>query len=206
MAAASQSVGVASEAYGVYANTLSGSQAKAPFATIPTGGGLGDAEAASTGVTGVAQAENLLSMASGAGDSHDASAEAATVAERINILSGLITADGLTALASSAFHGTTADANASGSELVGLVVNGVAIAGTPAPNTQISLPGVGQVILNEQLPSGDGVNSTGITVNMIHVLLQTVAPGSCTLLGCTPSVTTTTGEIIVGSATSSVVR
>ncbi len=39
---------------------------------------------------------------------------------------------------------------------------------------------------------------------MIHVVLQTVSGGSCGLLGCLPGVLTTTGEIIVGSATSSV--
>ena len=206
MTAAMQTAGVTGEAYGVYANTLTGSQAKAPLATVPTAGGLGDADAASAGVTGVVQAENLLSIATGAGDSFDASAEAATMAEQINILNGLITAQAITSLASSAISETTVDSDAGGSEVMGLVVNGVAITGTPAPNTQVSLPGVGRVVLNEQQRSGDGVNSTGITVNMIHVVLETVIRGVCTPLGCTPDVTKTTGEIIVGSATSSVVR
>jgi hypothetical protein len=73
-----------------------------------------------------------------------------------------------------------------------------------APNTNISLPGVGYVVLNEQIPTGDGVTSSGLTVNLIHVYLQSLTGGGCTLLGCLPGVLTTTGEIIVGSATSSV--
>jgi hypothetical protein len=201
MAAAPQSTSMTGEAYGVYATTLTGSQAKAPLATVPVAGGMGDAEALSVGVPGVVQAEDLLAIATGAGDSHDASAEASSVAGRINILSGLITAEGLVAQASSAIHETTVNSNADGSHFVGLLVNGVALPATPAPNTQVALPGVGRVILNEQVSGGDGVNSTAITVNMIHVLLETTVTN---LLGVTTTVKQ--GEIIVGSASSSVVR
>jgi hypothetical protein len=49
------------------------------------------------------------------------------------------------------------------------------------------------VVLNEQIPTGDGVTSSGVTVNMIHLVLTN-------LLGAK------TGEVIVGSATSSVTR
>jgi len=59
-------------------------------------------------------------------------------------------------------------------------------------------------VLNEQIPSGDGVTSSALTVNMIHVYLQSLTGGTCTLLGCLPGVLTTTGEIVVGSASSSV--
>lgn len=193
-AQASGSAAATGEAYGVFAITPAGSQTKAPLATAPTGGGMGDAEALSISIPGVVQAENLLSIATGSGDTHDASAEASSVAERINMLDGLITADGLVALAASAIHETTVNSNAAGSHFVGLMVNGVAMSATPAPNTEVDVPGVGRVILNEQLPRGDAVNSTGITVNMIHVLLQDSSTGA------------TTGEIIVGSASSSVTR
>jgi hypothetical protein len=67
-----------------------------------------------------------------------------------------------------------------------------------APNTRVNLPGVGYAILNEQVPAGDGVTSAGLKVNMIHVYLQSLTGG---ILG---GVLTTTGEIIVASATSSV--
>ena len=61
---------------------------------------------------------------------------------------------------------------------------------SPAPNTQVSLPGVGYVVLNEQVPTGDGVHTTGLTVNMIHVYLINQVLG-------TPG-----GDIVVGVATS----
>ena len=71
---------------------------------------------------------------------------------------------------------------------------------TPAPNTRIDLPGVGYVVLNEQTVSGDGVTTSGITVNMIHVVLQTVLPGGPLGGGGVQHA----GDIIVGSAASSV--
>jgi hypothetical protein len=61
---------------------------------------------------------------------------------------------------------------------------------------------VGYVLLNEQRPTGDGVTTSGLTVNMIHVVLQQPILG---LLGQVVGYQTV-GNIIVGSATSSVTR
>src|SRR5436190_1328767 len=87
-----------------------------------------------------------------------------------------------------------ASANAEGSSLASLVVNGVAL-DDPAPNTRVNLPGTGFVVLNEQIPT-----SGGITVNMIHVVLQQPV---LNLFGGVIGYQTI-GNIIVGSATSSV--
>jgi hypothetical protein len=106
---------------------------------------------------------------------------------------------------SSTSSGARATSNALGSTFGDLVVNGVPVTsgdGAIAPNTRMALPGVGYVVLNEQLPTGDGVRASGLTVNLIHVYRQSLTGGGCTLLGCVPSVLTTTGEIIVGSAAS----
>jgi len=58
----------------------------------------------------------------------------------------------------------------------------------------MALPGVGYVVLNEQVPTGDGVHTSGLTVNLVHVVLQNALTG------------TQTGEIVLGSATSSATR
>ena len=123
----------------------------------------------------------------------------------LSLLNGLITASSLTAAVSSTSNGAQATSNGLGSTLADLVVNGVQVTfgdATVAPNTRITLPGVGYVVLNEQLPTGDGVHASGLTVNLIHVYRQSLTGGGCTLLGCLPGVVTTTGEIIVGSAAS----
>jgi len=115
----------------------------------------------------------------------------------INILSGLITADEVIANVVSSRTASGAVSNADGSTFANLVVAGVPVTSGDAPvapNTNISLPGVGYVVLNEEIPSGDGVTSSGLTVNMIHVYLQSLVGGTLQ----------STGEIIVGSATSSV--
>ncbi len=64
----------------------------------------------------------------------------------------------------------------------------------------MDLPGVGYVVLNEQSVTGDGVSTSGITVNMIHVVLQQPILG---ILGQVIGYQTV-GNIIVGSASSSV--
>ena len=75
-----------------------------------------------------------------------------------------------------------------------------------SPNTRVDLPGVGYAILNEQVPAGDGVTSAGLTVNMIHVYLQSLVGGILNPLTglISGGSLQTTGEIIVGSAASSV--
>jgi hypothetical protein len=81
----------------------------------------------------------------------------------LNLLSGLIRATTVIAIATSTLSG--ADANGSGFE--GLTVKGLPVGtgGVVAPNTRIDLPGVGYVVLNEQIRSG-----TAITVNMIRLV------------------------------------
>ena len=94
-------------------------------------------------------------------------------------------------MATSYANGVTATSESNGSALVGLVVSGVSYADAPpAANTQVSLPGVGYVVLNEQILVGDGARNTGLTVNMIHVYLTDPATGA------------PTGDIVVGMAKS----
>jgi len=72
-----------------------------------------------------------------------------------------------------------------------LVIAGIAYPdGAPAPNTRVELPGVGYAVLNEQIARGDGLQSAGITINMIHVYLLDPVSGAAA------------GEIVVSAATS----
>lgn len=65
--------------------------------------------------------------------------------------------------------------SAAGTRFVGLVVAGKHLSGTPAPNTKISLPGVGYVILNQQA-SKTGKSRAGLTVIAIHVYVTVANP------------------------------
>lgn len=187
------------ESYGVAVRTATVNQ-KSPYAVLPADGAMAEDQAQSVAVAGLVTAEDVFAIATGAADAtYGTSAEGTSTLGRVSILGGLVRADGVVAIASTAIDEGTSSSNAGGSSLANLVVNGVSMPSAVAPNTRVSLPGVGYVVLNEQVRS-----ASGITVNMIHVVQQTVIPGTCTLLGCTPDVTETTGEIIVGAASSAV--
>jgi hypothetical protein len=170
------------QSYGVGVATALVNQ-KVAQAVLPAGEMLAQNQVSDATVPGLVTAQSVFAIVNGGGTDGSDAVSSVTLGA-VNVLNGLITADGVVAIATS----TIGDANAEGSSLANLVVNGVQV-DNPAPNTRMTLPGVGFVVLNEQIPT-----SGGMTVNMIHVVLQQ------TLLG----IQRTTGNIIVGSATSSV--
>ena len=198
---------VSGKAYGALVQGPSGTQQSALAvlpAVVPTDGAMADGEADALSVPGTITTEALTGNTSGSIGNAAAAQSVATVFN-VNLLNGLITASSLTATVSSTSNGTRATSNALGSTFGDLVVNGVPMTsgdGAIAPNIRVNLPGVGYVVLNEQRLTGDGVRASGLTVDLIHVVLQSLTGGGCTLLGCLPGVLTTTGEIIVGSASS----
>ncbi len=157
-------------------------------AALPGDGSMASDRTPTVSVSGLAGADNLFAMATGG----DRGAESNSTLENISLLNGLVTANSVVAMASSWLADLGAGSGADGSQLDNLVVNGVSYTSDVAANTRVNLPGVGYVVLNEQLRTGDGITSSGITVNMIHVVLVDALTGA------------QTGEIIVGSATSQV--
>lgn len=157
--------------------------------TLPSGGGLATADVDALAAPEIS-VDALTTMTSGATDIQASTAQSTAHLENVNVLNGLIRAETVIAATSSWVSGTTGR-NALGSSFTNLVISGVPQGSAeyvPAPNTRVDLPGVGYVVLNEQIASG----TAGITVNMIHVVLRDALTG------------VTTGEIIVASASSSV--
>lgn len=196
LASAGAAQSVSGQAYGaliqVPTDTQQSALAVLPAVSAPDGA-MTDNAADGMSVPGMLTADALTGTTSGAIDAAAAAQSVSTVFN-VNLLNGLITASSLTATVSSTSSGARATSNALGSTFGDLVVNGVRFTsgdGSIAPNTRVSLPGVGYVVLNEQVPTGDGVRSSGLTVNLVHVVLQNALTGL------------QTGEIIVGSATSS---
>ena len=93
-----------------------------------------------------------------------------------------ISATAVRSQANSSATRTGASSDDKGTKLIDLVVAGVPVADTPDPNTVIELPGIGFLVLNEQVCDGGtrtnthtcpGPNgSTGITVRAIHVVVH----------------------------------
>jgi hypothetical protein len=187
--AAAQSIGGRATAASV--NTLATGSQTFASANLPQAGGMESADDDAAGVPNTLTATGLSSSATGQIDDALVSATATAEAAEVAILNGLIRARAVLALATSYANGTTASSEAKGSTLLNLVIAGVPYAdGTPAANKRVDLPGVGYVVLNEQVRTGDGVHSTSLTVNMIHVFLVDPLTGAAT------------GEIVVGSARS----
>lgn len=192
LAGAVQAQTVTGKAFGTYAN-IAGVVTQSPVATLPSTGGMATGQADAFSVAGLADGQHLSAVTTGAVDNQKTGAQSVSEVESVSAAGGAISADIVTAVATSYVNTGGGGRDASGSGFTNLVVNGVPVTTEVAPNTRINLPGVGYVVLNEQIASGNGVSSFGITVNMIHVVLQN-------LFG------QTTGEVIIGSASSSVAR
>src|SRR6266567_4391000 len=195
VAGVGQSVG--GQAYSTYVNTPLGSSGQSTLAVLPavsgTDGAEADAEGSALNVAGALSSDFLNSITSGEIGTAEAGAQSTSSAASVNILNGLITADEVVANVMSSASQGGAFSSGDGSTFTNLAIAGVgSLSGDSpiAPNTNISLPGVGYVVLNEQVPTGDGVTSSGLTVNMIHVYLQSLVGGILNPL---------TGQIIGGT-------
>ena len=207
-AAAQADNSVSGEAFGVSATVTSalGTVAvpKTPDVVLPSGGGMVANEVLGVSVPGTVTSDTLSVTTTGAIGANTASAQSTATAENVDIAGGLVRAQVVVAISSSTANGTTATSNADGSTLVGLVVNGVPQNVSPPPNTMIDIPGVGTVFLNEQIFGGDGVHTTALTVNMIHVVLTGAVAGDIIVASAhsdvnfTPAPTPVTGFMTGG--------
>ena len=105
-----------------------------------------------------------------------ASASASNV-QSVSLLGGLVSASAVTSVSTTSRDNSTGalSVSAAGTQFAALSVAGVPIGGTPAPNTKITLPGVGYVLLNQQTPS-IGAVSANLTVIGIHVVVTISTP------------------------------
>jgi hypothetical protein len=159
---------------------------------LPPDGGMVSDRLLRIAVPNVAVSSTLEVVTTGSIGAGTASAQSSATVEQVNLLNGAVAAQLVVAMSSSTADGSTARSTAEGSTLIGLSINGSApVDVTPSPNTTIPIPG-GAVILNEQIPEGDGVHTSALTVNMIHVVLKD------------PLTQTITADVVVSSAHSDV--
>jgi hypothetical protein len=170
------------ESFGIAVSTAIVNQ-KSASAVAPSEGGMSQAEAGDVTVASLVTARDAVAIAGGSSDAAHSDAVSSATLGSVSILGGLITADGVVAMASS----TPGQSDAAGSGFANLIVNGVGMS-APAPNTLVALPGAGYAVLNERIETAGGLQ-----VNMIRVVLQQPM-----LLGGYQTV----GSIIVGSASS----
>jgi uncharacterized protein YdbL (DUF1318 family) len=112
----------------------------------------------------------VINTTASATDGTTQTSQATADVHGVSVLDGLITADEVKAVSTTSRNASGFHVSAAGSNLVNLVVNGVSITVVPAPNTKIKLPGIGRVVLNEQIATLSS-SSASLTVNMIHVFV-----------------------------------
>jgi hypothetical protein len=188
----------------------------APVALPPQGGSQTNQVASVDVQLGVPDVLTVLSTGlvvnttSGTISSSAAHADGSSTVNNLNILNGLVTASTVRAMSTSDGNGASATSSAAGSFLNQLRINGVLQQGSQfAPNTTIainatvtaivgglpvSVPVNGTLVLNEQLPGGNGVTTSSLTVNYIHLTVSGSVAGQISL----------NANVIVTSATSGV--
>src|SRR6266581_3616484 len=190
LAAVGNAQSVGGQAYSTYVNTPLGYSGQSPLAVLPavsgTDGATADAEGSALNVAGALSSDFLNSITSGEIGTAETGAQSTASAASVNILNGLITADEVVANVMSSASQGGAFSSGDGSTFTNLAIAGVG-----------SLSGDSPIAPN---------TSSSLTVNMIHVYLQSLVGGILNPLTglISGGSLQTTGEIIVGSAASSV--
>jgi hypothetical protein len=183
---------VSGEAFGVSVNVAGIRVGPTPHVVLPPDGGMVRDELLNLAVPNVATSTTLGVVTTGSIGPNSASAQSSATVEQLDLLNGVVRAEAVVAMSSSTANGSTATSTGEGSTLIGLSISGsTPVDVTPSANTQIAIPG-GTLTLNEQIFEGDGVHTSALTVNMIHVRLTD------------PITAAITAEIIVSSAHSDV--
>ena len=149
---------------------------------LPGSGGYASADQLSTSLSPLV-AGLATAVTTGSADAAATGVQSIASIGDLSLLGGVVRAARVVAVSNASRVNGVASVSANGSAFEGLVVNGVPMA-DPAPNTRVNVPG-GYVMLNERV-----ADETGITVNMIRVVLKAPLTGI------------KVGEIVVASAKS----
>jgi hypothetical protein len=153
---------------------LSGPSALASVGCTTQGGITSHNSAASISVPGILSsgtADNNVSTAA-VGGVH--STHSTSTIQNVSLLGGLISADALTADATTSWDGSAFNFQ-DGSTFANLVVAGQSLGVNVTPNSRIDLAGLGHVVLREQSRNVTG-SSARQSINMIHVYVTEANP------------------------------
>lgn len=146
-----------------------------PYVKLAPYGGFDAETLLRVNLLDLAISRTLSTMTAGGVGSAKAGAMSVSSIKNINLLNGLIRADLLQSICSSYANGEQANSDAT-TTLGNLWISGKKISLSTPPNTRVDLVSgltkLGTVVINEQKQTGDGVNSSGITSNVLRVRLR----------------------------------
>jgi hypothetical protein len=95
----------------------------------------------------------------------------------VSLLGGLVSADAVRSVSTTSRDASTGalSTSAAGTQFARLSILGLPILGSPAPNTKITLPGIGYVVLNQQYGHATKT-SADLTVIGIHIVVTLKTP------------------------------
>jgi hypothetical protein len=161
-----------------------------PSVTLPAAGGgpLTDSTASAT-VPGLLTTGLLdVSTEGGTAVSHTRTVESSATVNNLNLLTGTAT---VTLIQSECI--SNGDGSTGSTTLAGLGGAFAGLSATPAPNTTVTIAGVGSVTFNEQVETNVAGSTTSIIVNAMHIHLAITGP----LPGPVDDIT---GDVIVGQS------
>lgn len=158
---------------------LAGKLGATAFMSMPclgTGGEIrsSDITAASVGLLGVTLSTSLaVSTVQTTKTSKSTTDEVTSRVEGLKALGGLLSADSIVAVSRTTANQSAVTSKDTGSSFANLKVAGQSIPVDVPANTSIPLPGVGAVILKRETASGDGVDTSSLSVDMIVIQVTT---------------------------------
>lgn len=130
---------------------------------------------ASVGLPGILTTGTVTTSAASQTVTGGAASTSSAETQGVSLLGGLVGATTIQSVSTTSRVSNTYSTSAAGTEFLGLTVLGLPITGTPAPNTKITLPGVGYVELNQQT-SHVRSGSAHLTVIGIHIFVTLSTP------------------------------
>jgi hypothetical protein len=152
---------------------------KAAFVVIGcegTGGQTRTNNVNTLNVQGVLSSGTGVTTAFGGPTSSGTVAKTTATVQNVELLGGLIVADTVKAVAQDTFRNGQRFSSTQGTQFIGLEVAGEPVSANVPPNTRIDLPGIGFVIVNEQILPAAGstartqVNGLRVVVNRNNTL------------------------------------
>ncbi len=136
-------------------------------------------------IPGVASAVSERSTAFGGPVGTALVTKTTSTLSNVSLLGGLITANTISAVAQVSRTGNISSTSSAGSGLTGLMVAGVAVPASSPANLKLTLPGIGDVIVNEQSAGalGGRIEVIGLDVEVTHTNLLGIPVGARLMLG-----------------------
>lgn len=146
------------------------------FVTIPATGGRDYQDLDEVDIGTTASADTFVTESSGALSATASTASSYAQAENVCLLRTsnvcTISATLIRSQSNSSADASRAASNENGTHLIGLVVGSQTFSSAPPPNTVITLPGIGFVILNEQFADAPAEGHSGLTVRAIRIVVS----------------------------------